>query len=327
MKYISSIGLLILALAASSAGGQPTSKMVRIGYLAPVFPCSGPVPSLAAFRQGLRELGYVEGQNAVIECRSAEGKTERLTALATELVDSKVDVIIAGGGELVARAAQRASLTTPIIITNAADPVRTGLVDSLARPGKNLTGLVTISPELSGKRLELLKEAFPKLSRVAVLMNPANPEQQPRVKELAAAAPAVGVQLQVVEVRNAGDFADAFAAMAKSRVDAIVPLGDPLMNSQAAQILEFAAKQRLPVIYHRAEFVEAGGLMAYGPSYNDLFRRAATYVDKIVKGARPAELPMEQPVKFELVVNMKTAKALGFTIPQSVLLRADKIVE
>jgi putative ABC transport system substrate-binding protein len=280
-----------------------------------------------AFRHGLHELGYFEGRNIVIECRSAEGKPDRLPELALELAAMKVDVIVAAGGEAVARAAMQASKTIPIVMTNAADPVATRLVASLARPGGNVTGLVTISPELSGKRLEVLKQSFPRIARVAVLTNPLNPEQAPRVREIEAAAQALGVQLQVLEVRGPNDFESAFLAMLKLPADALLPLGDPLINSRESQIVDFAAKNHLPAIYHRKEFVDAGGLMSYGPSYDELFRRAATYVNSILKGGRPEELPIEQPTKIELVINLRTARALGFAIPQSVLLRANLIVE
>jgi ABC-type uncharacterized transport system substrate-binding protein len=317
---------LLLALS-SSAEAQQAKKIPRIGYLAPVFPCSGSVPSLEAFKQGLRDLGYVEDKNISIDCRSAAGNIDRLSDLVAELVRFKVDVIIAGGGELVARAAKQATETIPIVMTNAADPVETGLVASLARPGGNITGLVTFSPELSGKRLELLKEAFPKVSRVAVLANPANPEQESRVKETKAAAQGLRVQLQILEVRDPSAFDKAFLAITKEHAQALLPMGDPLIVSQRKQIVDFAAKNRLPAIYHRIEFVDAGGLMAYGPSYNDLFRRAATYVDKILKGAKPGDLPIEQPTKFELVINLKTAKQIGLTIPPNVLARADRVIK
>jgi putative tryptophan/tyrosine transport system substrate-binding protein len=316
---------VLLALSCLAEAQQP-GKVPRIGYLAPVFPCSGPVPSLDAFRQGLGEVGYVEGQTVAIECRSAEGKSDRLVGLASELVDLKVAAIIAGGGELVARAARKATQTIPIVMTNAADPVETGLVASLARPGGNITGLVTFSPELSGKRLEFLKEAFPKVTRLAVLTNPANPEQEARVKETKTAAQLLAVQVQMLEVRTPADFDKAFSTITQQRAQAVLPLGDPLIVSHRNQIVEFAAQNRLPAMYHRIEFVDAGGLMAYGPNYNDLFRRAATYVDKILKGSKPAELAIEQPTKFELVINLKTATQLGLTIPPNVLARADKVI-
>jgi putative ABC transport system substrate-binding protein len=308
-------------------GAQQTKQVARIGYLAPAFACTGLIPSLATFRQGLNELGYFEGRNVVIECRSADGKPDRLSDLAIELAQLKVDVIVAAGGESVARAAMQASQTIPIVMTNAADPVATGLVASLSRPGGNITGLVTISPELGGKRLEILKQSFPKIARVAVLTNPLNPEQAPRIREMQAAAQVLGVHLQLLEVRGPNDFDTAFSALLKAHAEALMPLGDPLINSRETQIVDFVAKNHLPAIYHRREFVDSGGLMSYGPNYEELFRRAASYVDSILRGARPGDIPIEQPTKFELVINLRTAKALGFTIPQSVLFRANRIVE
>lgn len=302
-------------------------QIPRIGYLSVAFSCSEPVPTIDAFRQGLRELGYIEGKNIAIECRSAGGKPDRLAVLAAELVRLKVNVIVAAGGELIARAAKQATETIPIVMTNASDPVATGLIRSLARPGSNVTGLVTISPELGGKRLALLKEAFPKVVRVAVLTNPANPEQNVRLKELEVAAKALSLQLQVLEVREPSHFDVAFSAITRQHAHALLPLGDPLTVANRSRLVDFAAKNRLPAMYHRMEFVDVGGLMAYGPNYDDLFRRAATFVDKILKGAKPGDIPVEQPTKFELVINLKTAKALGLVIAPSVLTRADKIIE
>jgi putative ABC transport system substrate-binding protein len=318
--------VMLLAVAVI-AEAQQSKKVPRIGYLAPVFPCSGSVPSLEAFRQGLRDLGYVEDRNIIPECRSAGGKLDRQSDLARELVQLKVDVIVAAGGEPTARAAKQATQTIPIVMTNVGDPVVTGLVASLARPGGNVTGLVTMSPELSGKRLELLREAFPKISRVALFWNSANPEQEPQIKEINVAGQALGIQLQILEVRGANDFDKAFPAIAKERADAILTLPDPLSVSQGKRIADFAAKNRLPAMYPRMEFVDAGGLMAYGPNYNDLFRRAAVFVDKILKGAKPADLPVEQPTKFEFVINLKTAKQIGLTIPPNVLARADRVIK
>ena len=292
-----------------------------------MFPCYGSVPSLDAFRQGLRELGYIEGKNVAIECKSADGKSDRLDEAASELVRLNVNVIVAAGAKLVARAAKRATQTIPIVMTNAADPVETGLITSLARPGSNVTGLVTISPELGGKRLALLKEAFPKVDRVAVLTNPANPDQKVRLKEIEVAAQALGLRLQVLEVREPSDFDLAFSAITREHAHALLPLGDPLIVSNRTRLVDFAAKNRLPAMYHRMEFVDVGGLMAYGPNYDELFRRAATFVDKILKGAKPGNLPVEQPTKFELVINLKAVKTLGLAITPSVLARADKIIE
>jgi putative ABC transport system substrate-binding protein len=316
---------MLFALCFSVQAQQP-KKVPRIGYLAPVFPCSGSVPSLEAFRQGLRDLGYVEDKNIITECRSAGGKLDRQPDLAAELVQLKVDIIVAAGGEPTARAAKHATQTIPIVMTNVGDPVVTGLVASLARPGGNVTGLVTMSPELSGKRLELLKEAFPKVSRVALFWNSANPEQEPQIKEIKVAGQALGIQLQTLEVRGPNDFDKAFSAITKGHANALLTLPDPLSNSQGKRIADFAAKNRLPAMYPRMEFVDAGGLMVYGPSYNDLFRRAATYVDKILKGAKPADLPVEQPKKFEFIVNLKAAKQIDLTIPPNVLARADRII-
>ena len=324
--FIGSVAGGLLA-APFTCGAQQPMAVPRIGYLTGAYSCIGPVSSREAFWQGLNALGYFEGRNIAIECRSAEGKFDRLSDLAAELVRLKVNVIVAAGGETVARAAAQASQTIPIVMTNVADPVQTGLVASLPRPGGNVTGLVTISPELSGKRLELLKQAFPKILRVAVLTNPANPEQEPRMRELKAAAQALGVQLLILEVRGPNDFKIAFSTSTKLNADGLLPLGDPVINSYQSQIVDFAAQNRVPAIYHRLEFVEAGGLMSYGPSYNDLFRRASGYVDKILKGSKPGDLPIEQPTKFELVINLKTAKALGLTIPQSLLLRADEVIQ
>src|SRR5215813_12630849 len=295
---------LALLVAPRPAEAQPP-EMARIGYLSPVFACSGPVPSLDAFRQGLHELGYVEGQSIVIECRSAEGRHDRLRKLATELVQMKADVIVAAGGEPAARAAHEVTRTVPIVMTNVGDPVAT---------------------ELSAKRLEFLRQALPHLARVAVFRNPTNREHDAPMKELTAAAPALGVQLQTVDVQAPDDFDNAFAAITKERAQALLTLPDPLTNAQARRIAEFAEKSRLPGMYHRRESIEAGGLMAYGPSYNALFRRAAYFVDKILKGVRPADLPVEQPMKYELVINLKTAKELGLTIPPWLLFHADEVI-
>lgn len=309
-----------------SADAQQPQRTVRVGFLAPVFPCSGSVPSLESFRQGLRELGYVEGRNVAIECRSADGDSQRLAALAIELIELKSDIIVAAGGELVARAASRASQTIPIVMTNVCDPVGTGLVVSLARPGGILTGLSIMSTELSGKRLELLKETEPKIRRVAIFLNPSTPCNNVEFRETEIAARGLGMLVQPVEVREPNDFATAFVAIIKGRAHALLTLPDPVTNVQAKQIAEFSTKHRLPAIYHRMESIEAGGLMAYGPSYNDLFRRAAIFVDKILKGAKPADLPVEQPTKFEFVINLRTAKQIGLTIPPNVLARADRVI-
>ena len=325
-KLLLCLPVMLAIPGASDAQVQTLAKIPRIGYLAPVFPCSGSVASLEVFRKALIDLGYAEGRNVAIECRSAEGDAQRLVGLATELIQLKTDVIVAAGGELVVRAAQQASQTIPIVMTNVCDPVGTGLVASLARPGGALTGLSIMSPELSGKRLELLKETAPKIRRVAVFLNPKTPCNGVEFKEMDLAARAFGLQLQAVEVSGAKDFDRAFAAVTKDRASAILTLPDPVTNAQAKLLAEFAAKNRLPAIYHRMESIDAGGMMAYGPSYNDLFRRAAVFVDKILKGTKPADLPVEQPMKFEFIINLKAAKQIGLTIPPNVLVRADRVI-
>jgi putative ABC transport system substrate-binding protein len=283
-----------------------------------------------AFLQGLRDLGYNEGPNLVIEYRDAEGKPERLPALAAGLVALNVDVIVAGAGTLSALAAKQATTTIPIVFPVVGDPVADGLVTSLARPGGNLTGLSAVSTELIGKLLELLKQAVPGVSRVALLLKPdAAPERtmQGYLKESDAAARALGVQLQVVEAQGPEDFDRAFSDMSEARADALVVLGTPVFQVARQRLVDLAAKSRLPTVFSYRAFVDAGGLMSYGPSFPDMFRRAATYVDKILNGAKPADLPVEQPTKFELVINLKTAKALGLTVPQSLLARADEVIE
>jgi ABC-type uncharacterized transport system substrate-binding protein len=317
-------GFLLTALAGALAAplvaeAQQAGKVARIGVLA--VSAAAFSPRIEAFRKGLREYGYVEGKNIVFEYRYAEGKLDRLLDLATELVALKVDVIVTASPPAV-RAAKKATSTIPIVFAAVGDPVATGLVKSLARPGQNITGLSILGPELDGKRLELLKEAVPKTSRVAILFGPESPR-----KELEIAAQALGIQLISLPVRELGDFEPAFETARKENVHALLTSPSPLLNTVRERIVELAAKNRLPAMYAGPEFVEAGGLMSYAPSYTDLFRRAATYVDKILKGAKPADLPIEQPTKFELVVNLKTAKALGLTIPPSLLARADQVIE
>jgi putative ABC transport system substrate-binding protein len=306
------LGLLAAPLA--SPAQQSPGKTARIGFL--FFVTS---PSLnEAFRQGLRELGYVEGQNIVIEYRSADGKDERLPGLAAELVRLKVDVIVAASPPAT-EAAKRATSTIPIVFAVSGDPVAEGLVASLARPGGNITGLATISPALVGKQLEMLKGVVPKASRLAVLQNPSNQGHLRSLRQAEGAARALGVQLQIVEGRTPSEIEAAFAAMSSQRAGGVLVLRDALFRVQRAQIVALAAKSRLPAVYGLREEAEAGGLLAYGANVAQLFRRAATYVDKILKGAKPADLPVEQPTKFELVINLKTAKALGLTIPPSLL--------
>ena len=283
---------------------------------------------LDAFRQRLRELGWVEGQNIVIDYRYAEGRVDRLPDLAAELVRLKVDLIVASAGTQAATAAKNATETIPIVMIYVRDPVGTGLIASLARPGGNVTGVSgSAGLELFAKQLELLKETVPKIRRVAILSNPDNAYHQLAIREVNVAARSLGVQLQLLEARGPNEFDGAFAAMAKERVGALLVLSDAIFGSHRTRLADLAARSRLPAAFGVRDDVEAGGLMSYGPSFLDLFRRSAAYVDKILKGAKPADLPVEQPNKFELVINLKTAKTLGLTIPQSVLLRADQVIE
>ncbi len=314
----------ILLTTARSAEAQQPMKVPRIGFLTTT-PLSANLARIEAFRQGLRELEYVEGKNIVIEWRFAEGKADRLPALAAELVRLKVDIIITAGPQ-VTRPAKEATSTIPIVMAQDTDPVGNGFVASLARPGGNITGLATLSPELSGKQLELLKEAVPSLSRVAVLGNSTRPGNTQALKEIELAAGAFGVKVQYLDVLSPKDIETAFRAAGKGRADAVLILGNPVATSQRKQITDLAAKNRLPAIYDRPEFVEDGGLMTYGVSQNDLFRRAATYVDKILKGTKPNDLPVEQAKKLDFIINLKAAKQIGLTIPPNVLARADKVI-
>jgi putative ABC transport system substrate-binding protein len=306
------------------AQAQQPKKIPRIGYLAATS-LSAIAGRTEAFRQGLRDLGYVEGKNIVIEWRSAEGKFDRLPGLAAELVRLKVDVIVTSASTQTP-VAKEATSTIPIVMAQDGDPVGSGFVASLARPGGNITGLSTLSPELSGKRLELLKEIVPRLARVAVLGSSNNPGNTQSLKEVELAAAAFGVQLQYLDVLDPKDIETAFRAATKGRADSVLVLGGPVLFSQRKQLIALAVKSRLPTIYARPEFVEDGGLMTYGPSLYDLHRRAATYVDKILKGAKPADLPVEQPKKFEFIINLKAAKQIGLTIPPNVLVRADRVI-
>ena len=308
-----------------SAAAQQAAKVPRIGFLSALSPDGVPA-WLETFRQGLRDLGYVEGKNIVIEWRFAEGKLNRLPSLANELVSLKVDVIVSGG-PAVTRAAKEATSTIPIVMGFDNDPVGSGFVASLARPGGNITGLSNFAPEMSGKRLELLKEIVPKLSRVAVLGESTQPGNAQILKETELAAGTFGVQLQSLDVRGPKDIETAFQAASKGRAGAVLVLSSPVATSYRTQLADLAVKSRLPAIYSQRENAEAGGLMYYGVHTPDLFRRAATYVDKILKGAKPADLPVEQPTKFEFVVNLKTAKQIGLTIPPNVLARADKVIK
>jgi len=323
---------LVLALMAgaltapfASFAQQPT-KSARIGFLAPTSP-QVLSTRLQAFRDGLRELGYVEGKNLQLEVRWGEGKLERLPTLADELVQAKVDVIVAATSPSVV-AARQATQTVPIVMPVSSDPVGDGLVASLARPGGNITGLSLMAPELGQKRLQLLQETFPKVSRaVAVLWNPAYVGMRARFEQAQVAAPAAGLTVRSVEVRDTHELDVAFEAIIREHPDGLLLLADPFTFSQRARIVEFGAEQRLPVIYESSDFVDVGGLISYGPNINDMYRRSATYVDKILRGAKPADLPVEQPTKFELAVNVRAAKALGIKFPESILLRADKVIE
>jgi putative tryptophan/tyrosine transport system substrate-binding protein len=318
----------LLAVAVIAEAQQP-KKVSQIGYLS-----AGQVKETGAryeaFRQVLRELGYVEGKNIIIEFRSADGKFDRLPALAAELVRLKVDVIVTGGPPS-ARAAKEATVTIPIVMMQVGDPVGSGFVASLARPGGNITGLSGLAPELSGKRLELLKEIVPKLSRVAVFGTSTSPDNAQSLREVELAARELKAQLQYLDIRDARnpkDIETAFRAATRGRAEAVlIMLAPAVASANRTEIVDLAVKSRLPVIYSGRAFVDAGGLMAYGVSVEDLDRRAATYVDKILKGAKPADLPVEQPQKFEFIINLKAAKQIGLTIPPNVLARADKVIK
>jgi ABC-type uncharacterized transport system substrate-binding protein len=312
-------------LAAPLVEAQPTGKVYRIGMLETTSPALN-AANLDAFRRGLRELGYVEGQNFTIEYRSADGRRERFPDLAAELVRLKVDVILTRGTPAV-MAAKNATATIPVVMAASGDPVLSGVVSSLARPGGNVTGLSAIVGEISGKRLELIREVIPGVSRVAGLFNMSNPIDALQWKETESSAPSLRVQLQLLDVRKPDDLAGAFDAGVKQRAGALVVGLDALTWANHRPIVDLAAKHRLPAMYGGREFVDAGGLIAYGVSYPHLYHRAASFVDKILKGAKPADLPVEQPTKFELVINLKTAKALGLTIPPSLLQRADEVIQ
>ena len=324
--FLAGTGAVILA-APLSVEAQQAPKIARIGWLGTQ--AAGGPHLLEAFRQGLRELGYVEGRNILIEYRYSEGKSEPLRALAAELVALKVEIIVAANTPATL-AAKRATRAIPIVCPAFADPVAAGLVTSFARPGGNVTGLSFFGPELVGKRMELLKQGMPEIRRVAVLLVPsdvAEGQGEAMVKAAEVAARTLGVRLQVVEARSPGDIDRTFSDMTKGRADGLTLLGGRMLFEERRRVVDLAAKTRLPAVYGLREYVDAGGLMAYGPNVQDLFRRAATYVDKILKGAKPADLPIEQPTKFDLVINLKTAKALGLTIPPSLLGRADEVIQ
>jgi putative ABC transport system substrate-binding protein len=328
-ENLKSVGLVTLIIAfvicGVAANAQQPAKIPRIGYLQ-VTAFSAVAARTEAFRQGLRELGYVEGKNIVIEWRFAEGKADRLPSLAAELVRLKVEVIVTSG-PTVTRSAKEATVTVPIVMTFDNDPVGNGFVASLARPGGNITGLSTLAPEISGKQLEILREIVPKLSPVAVLGTSTNPGNAQVLKEIELAAGAFKVQLQYLDVQGTKDIETAFRAASKGRVVAVLVLAGPVLVTNRKQVIDLAVKNRLPAAYYRSEFVEDGGLVSYGVNFADLDRRAATYVDKILKGAKAADLPVEQPMKFELVINLKAAKQIGLTIPPNVLVRADRVIK
>ncbi len=320
---ILALGILLVPLTSES---EQATKVSRIGYLDGGWPTPEFLHLLEAFKHGLRQFGYSEGQNIAFEPRWAEGRYDRLPDLAAELVRLKVDVIVASISQA-ARAAKQATARIPIVMVAVVDPVGFGLVKSLARPGGNITGLSNLNPDLVAKHLELLKETVPRVSRVAVLWNAANPIEVRLWKSRQAAAQALGLRLVPVEVRSPDDFAGAFSAMTRERPEALHLLGDPLILGHRRQVVEFATKHRLPIISDISEFTEAGGFMSYGVNLPELFRYSARFVDKILKGAKPGDLPVEQPTRFELVINLKTAKALGLTIPQSVFIRADQVIQ
>jgi ABC-type uncharacterized transport system substrate-binding protein len=325
---LSTLFVVVLLAVAVIAQAQRPTKIPRLGYLSLLDP-AGESARAESIRLGLRERGYIEGQNIAIEYRYAEGKRDRLPDLAAELVRLKVDIILVAGGIRPIGVAKNATKTIPIVMVGvAADPVETGLVESLARPGGNVTGIALLSRELGGKRLELLKEAVPKVARVAVLYESANPQSVLEMKEvLPVAARALRLTLQPWEVRSADDFERVFAALSKQRPDGLYVSSGPLMRAHQKRVVGLTLKSRLPSMYYYREFVDAGGLMSYGADLADSYRRIATYVDKILKGAKPADLPVEQPTTFELVINLKTAKQIGLTIPQKVLARADKVIK
>jgi putative ABC transport system substrate-binding protein len=322
---LSILFVLVLLAVAVIAEAQQAKKVPRIGVLIALSPAAISA-RIEAFRWGLKELGYIEGKNIVIEERSAEGKADRLPGLAAELVRLQVDVIVAGGPAATGPA-KEATSTIPIVMASDSDPVASGFVASLARPGGNITGLSTLSPELSGKQLELLKEIVPKLSRVAVIGNSTEPGNAEASRETQLAAGALGAQLQYLDVRDPKDIENALSAIKKERAGALIVLRNVAISTHRKRIVELAAKSRLPAMYSNREFIDAGGLMFYGASLSDSWRRAATFVDKILKGTKPAELPVEQPKKFELVINLKTAKQIGLTISPNVLARADKVIK
>jgi putative tryptophan/tyrosine transport system substrate-binding protein len=323
-KILVSIFAVVILAFVHPAEAQQPGKVLHIGFLSSG--ASSASENIEVIRQRLRELGYVEGKNIAFEYRGAEGKLDRFPALAAELVRLKVDVIVTQGTPA-ATAAKNATKTIPIIMSGGTDPVATGLVTSLARPGGNITGVTIMNEELAGKRLELLKETNPKVSRLGVLWNPVNPGSAVVFKQTQAAAQELSLSLQSLEVQTVNDLQGAFDAATRSGVNGLVLLATAPINNHLKLVADLAVKNRLPSIYDRSEFVEAGGLMSYGPNVTNMARRAATYVDKVLKGANPGDLPVERPTKFDFVINLKTAKQIGLTIPQSVLYRADKVIK
>ena len=321
-----SVIAFVLVVTGAVAQAQQPKKVPRIGFLVPGSSVNYSV-RIEAFRQGLRDLGYVEGENIVIEGRWAEGSAERLPHLIAELIRLKVDVMVVGSAAG-ALAAKNAGITTPVVFAAVTDPLGYGIIASLARPGGNITGVALgVGEGFSGKWVELLKETVPKVARVAVLRNPTHPISEVFLREMQAAGRALGVRLDFFEARDPSQLGSTLSRMEKERAGALIVTPDPLFGSQRSRIVDFVARRRLPSMFFYKEFVDAGGLMAYGPSLLDSYRRAATYVDKILKGAKPADLPVEQPTKFELVINLKTAKQIGLTIPPNVLARADKVIK
>jgi ABC-type uncharacterized transport system substrate-binding protein len=318
------IAALLVAFSASAQAQQPT-KIPRIGFLS-TNSRETMSSRTEAFVHGLRELGYVDGKNINIEYRYAEGKLDRLPALAAELVGLNLNLIVAAGGNAAASASKQATQTIPIVVTNFLDPVGSGFIASLARPGGNLTGLSGVGEDVAGKRLELIKETFPKISSIAVLLDPNDASKIAELKLIQPTAKILGVKLQVLEVRSSSEFAEAFKAATKERAGALLILQSAVTSSRRRLIVGLATKNRLPTMWAESGLMDAGGLMSYGPNYADLFRRAATYVDKILKGAKPGDIPVEQPTKFEFVINLKAAKQIGLTIPPNVLARADRVI-
>jgi putative ABC transport system substrate-binding protein len=322
IKILTCLLLTVLLLTVSIAEAQQAKKVPRIGILSPL--SSSADDLLDAFRQGLRELGYVEGRNIVIEYRSAEGRNDRLPELAAELVRLKVDVLVTTGPAAVG-AGKQATSTIPIVMGAVGDAVDFGFVASLARPGGNITGMSWLGPELNAKRLELLKEVFPKVVRVAVLWDPATPKTYVRATEVAARS--LGINLRVLEVAKSNEFDHAFATLTGDGAGALEVMPSTMFASQMRQLVDLAAKSRLPAIFPDERYAQAGGLLSYGPSFPEMYRRAATYVDKILKGAKPGDLPVEQPMRFEFIINLKAAKQIGLTIPPNVLARADRVIK